>query len=64
MGVGVYTSSAAVVSSSVSPPWSPVTVMPWSPNTNTMLSSSTALRMDLLNNACESRVHACMFNVH
>lgn len=40
-------SRAASVSSAVSPPWSPVVVIPWSPNTNTIVSSSTAAKTDL-----------------
>ena len=36
---GLYTKRPAVSSSSLSPPWSPVRVIPWSPNTNNTVSS-------------------------
>ena len=38
---GLYTNRPAVTSLSLSPPWSPASVMPWSPNTSSTVSGGS-----------------------
>lgn len=57
-GALLYTKRAASSSSSLSPPWSPVAVMPWSPATRRSVSFSRWSTSELSINNIELKLHA------